>query len=102
MTHEPSLRPGFVAGFEGGNRFVLTLAPAPQTPARGVILCLPAFLDEGNLTRRVMVEQARRLAPLGWTVLIPDLYGCGDSAGATADARWPIWQIGRASCRERV
>lgn len=92
MTHEPSLRPGFVAGFEGGNRFVLTLAPAPQTPARGVILCLPAFLDEGNLTRRVIVEQARRLAPLGWTVLIPDLYGCGDSAGATADARWPIWQ----------
>ena len=92
MTHEPSLRPGFVAGFEGGNRFVLTLAPAPQTPARGVILCLPAFLDEGNLTRRVIVEQARRLAPLGWTVLIPDLYGCGDSAGTTAEARWPIWQ----------
>ena len=35
--------------------------------------------------------QAQRFSQAGFAVLLPDLYGCGDSSGDFADARWQIW-----------
>ncbi len=36
--------------------------------------------------------QSRRLAAAGHAVLQVDLFGCGDSSGDFADARWEIWK----------
>ncbi len=36
--------------------------------------------------------QSRRLAAAGYSVLQIDLFGCGDSSGDFADARWEIWK----------
>ncbi len=42
--------------------------------------------------------QARCLAAAGFAVLLPDLYGCGDSSGDFADARWTVWQADLRLC----
>ena len=49
------------------------------------------FAEEMNKSRRMAALQARALAAQGYAVLMPDLYGCGDSSGDFADARWEIW-----------
>lgn len=36
--------------------------------------------------------QARAFADIGFGVLQIDLFGCGDSSGEFADARWDIWK----------
>ncbi len=81
-----------LTGLPEGDRFALRVAPAASTPARGVLLCLQPFMDEATLARRVLVEQARRLADQGWFTLIPDLFGTGDSGGETAAATFEIWR----------
>jgi exosortase A-associated hydrolase 2 len=42
--------------------------------------------------------QARCFAAAGFTVLLPDLYGCGDSSGDFAEARWTVWQADLRLC----
>ena len=44
-----------------------------------------------NKARRAVSVTARRLAAQGWTVMVVDLFGCGDSAGDFADASWELW-----------
>jgi exosortase A-associated hydrolase 2 len=44
-----------------------------------------------NKCRRMAALQARAFADAGFTVLQPDLYGCGDSDGDFADATWARW-----------
>lgn len=48
-------------------------------------------MEEQNKSRRMVAEQARRLADAGWHVLQLDLTGCGDSAGNHAEASWDAW-----------
>ncbi len=74
-----------------GQRFCLFHRPQPDRPARGAILYVHPFAEELNTTRRMAALQARAFAALGYGVLQIDLYGCGDSSGEFADARWPIW-----------
>jgi pimeloyl-ACP methyl ester carboxylesterase len=59
---------------------------------RGAILCVQPFADEANLSRRVLVAQARRLAVQGWTTLLIDLYGTCDSAGRSDEANLAAWR----------
>lgn len=75
-----------------GQRFCLFYPPAPTTPPRGAILYVHPFAEELNKSRRMAALQARAFAAAGYGVLQIDLYGCGDSSGDFADARWPIWQ----------
>ena len=86
------VEPLMLTGLPEGDRFALRVAPAASTPARGVLLCLQPFMDEATLARRVLVEQARRLADQGWFTLIPDLFGTGDSGGETQAATFEIWR----------
>ncbi len=65
---------------------------------RGGVLYAPPFAEELNKSRRMVALQARRLAAAGFGVLIPDLYGTGDSAGDFGDARWEIWREDLARC----
>src|SRR5262249_35049316 len=55
------------------------------------ILYIHPFADELNKSRRMVALQARQFAANGFGVLLPDLYGCGDSGGDFADAHWDVW-----------
>jgi exosortase A-associated hydrolase 2 len=55
------------------------------------VLYLPPFAEEMNKARRMAMLQAHRFAGQGQGVLIPDLFGTGDSEGDFGDARWDIW-----------
>lgn len=82
-----------VPGFRQGRRgqlFTLEIRPARETP-RGVVIHLPAFAEEMNKSRSQVARQGRALAAQGWLVVIPDLYGCGDSQGEFNDADWMLW-----------
>lgn len=74
-----------------GQRFCLFHAPAGPR-CRGAVLYVHPFGDEMNKARRMAALQARALAAQGYGVLQLDLYGCGDSSGDFAEARWDIWK----------
>jgi len=59
---------------------------------RGNIVHVHAFAEELNTCRTTSATLARSLSRLGYAVLQLDLYGCGDSEGDFADARWPVWK----------
>lgn len=64
----------------------------PQSPPSHWVLCFPPFAEEMNKSRKMMAAQARSFATAGFAVVIPDLYGTGDSAGDFADADWKVWR----------
>jgi len=74
-----------------GHRFCIYHSPA-QGGAGGGIVYVHPFCEEMNRARRMAALQSRRLAAAGYAVLQIDLYGCGDSSGDFADARWGIWK----------
>ena len=44
-----------------------------------------------NKSRRLVRETAARLSDAGYLVVVPDLFGCGDSEGSIADASIDTW-----------
>ena len=89
----------FLPGSQGAI-FAIYHPPASGVIERGGVLYAPPFAEEMNKTRRMTALQARRLAAAGFGVLIPDLYGCGDSGGDFAEARWDIWRDDLSRCRD--
>lgn len=75
-----------------GQRLCIWHAPHAGTAMREVILYVQPFGDEMHKSRRMAALQARALAAAGLAVLQIDLFGCGDSSGDFADARWEIWR----------
>lgn len=86
---EPLVKP-FYLDAAPGRRFCLAFEPAGTHCAGGVLYVHP-FAEEMNKSRRMAAQQARELARQGYRVLLIDLYGCGDSDGDFADARWGLW-----------
>lgn len=76
---------------EPGHRFCICHSPAEGGAERGIVYAHP-FCEEMNKSRRMAALQSRRLAALGYGVLQIDLFGCGDSSGDFAEARWEIWK----------
>nr|WP_229265199.1 hydrolase 2, exosortase A system-associated [Duganella sp. 1224] len=74
-----------------GERFCLYHEPETGVPPRGAILYVHPFAEELNKSRRMVALQARAYAQAGFGVLQIDLYGCGDSSGELALARWDTW-----------
>jgi exosortase A-associated hydrolase 2 len=58
---------------------------------KGAVLYIPPFAEELNKSRRMVALQARALANVGWSVLLLDPSGCGDSAGDFSEASWDAW-----------
>ncbi len=96
LSPEP-LVPFFLDGADGP-LFCIHYPPAVGSTPRGALLFVPPFAEEMNRARRMVVLQARRLAALGFHVLLLDLYGTGDSGGDFGEARWEGWlaDVGRA------
>lgn len=83
------MKAGFLAGGQGPLFYILH-EPVDR-PVHGCVLYVPPFAEELNKSRRMAARQARLLAEQGYAVFMPDLYGCGDSGGDFADARWQDW-----------
>ena len=76
---------------EPGNRFCIYHPAADSALGGGFVYAHP-FCEEMNKARRMAALQSRRLAAAGYAVLQIDLFGCGDSSGDFAEARWEIWK----------
>lgn len=83
-----------------GKRFCLYFAPNSDRQCRGAVIFVQPFAEEMNKSRRMFSLLARKLASHGFAVLLLDLYGCGDSEGDFAYARWEIWQSDIQLARE--
>lgn len=81
----------FFLDVDPGQRFCLFHRASERAAYRGAILYLHPFADELNKSRRMAALQARSFAAAGFDVLQVDLFGCGDSDGDFADARWTLW-----------
>lgn len=57
----------------------------------GAVLVVPPFAEELNRSRRMIALAARACAARGVEVVLPDLYGTGDSEGDFAEATWERW-----------
>ena len=86
----PSLPEAFFLPVSDGFCYCLFHAPH-EGIQRGCILYLHPFAEELNTTRRIVAQQARALARLGYGVLQVDLPGCGDSTGEFENASWSSW-----------
>ena len=84
---------------DSGERFCLYHAPRSGMECRGIFLYVHPFGEEMNKSRRMAALQARAFAEIGFGVLQMDLFGCGDSSGDFADARWNIWKRDLALAR---
>lgn len=72
-------------------RFAILFSPRDRAQARGALLFIPAFAEEMNKSRHVVAACARALSGQGWSVLLLDPLGTGDSPGDFADADWNVW-----------
>jgi exosortase A-associated hydrolase 2 len=81
----------FLLPVEPGNRFCIYHGASGGGAAGGIVYVHP-FAEEMNKARRMAALQSRRLAAQGYAVLQIDLFGCGDSSGDFADARWGVWR----------
>jgi len=76
---------------EPGQRIFVLRRPAQGT-ARGCVLLVPPFAEEMNKSRRMLSDVGAQLAQQGYDILLPDLYGTGDSDGDFGDADWVRWR----------
>lgn len=81
---------GHYVGTPGQRLFVLLREPRGGA-ARASVLLVPPFGEEMNKSRRMMAETAQRLAGAGRAVVMPDLFGTGDSEGEFRDATVERW-----------
>ncbi len=83
----------FEAFFLDGSRGRLFALHFPALgEKRGALLCIPPFAEESNRSRVMLGMAARALAAQGWSTLLLDPYGCGDSEGHFEQADWATWQ----------
>lgn len=84
------LQTGFLPG-PNGSLHVSVLHPANHGACLQWVLHVPAFGEEMNKSRHIVVRQARAMAAQGMTVVVPDLVGTGDSAGNLEQVTWRGW-----------
>ena len=82
---------GHFLGDPGRRVFVLLREPADAAPGGGSVLVVPPFGEEMNKSRRMIAETSQRLCAAGLTVVLPDLFGTGDSEGEFRDATVERW-----------
>lgn len=78
-------------GRPGGARFAMLHEPADDCEIAGSIVYVHPFAEELNKARRAAAVAAQQFSRQGWSVLLIDLLGCGDSSGDFEDATWDAW-----------
>jgi len=103
-THPKQSDTRFRAGFLGGSQGPVfhVIHEHTAAPLRGCVLYIPPFAEELNKSRRMAALQARRLAGAGYRVMLPDLYGCGDSGGDFSEASWQLWLKDLSLCLDHL
>lgn len=85
---------------DSGNAGLYGMLHEPSGAARGMaLICNPLF-EERKSAHRALVETARTLCGAGWRVLRFDYRGCGDSAGAFAEAAVRDWEDDTAAAAD--
>ena len=85
--------PVFIAG-SAGQIFCIRFkrTPCVNDRDRTAVILIPPFAEDMNRTRRFFTKLRFALLRTGADqVVLPDLYGTGDSAGDFGDATWQIW-----------
>ncbi len=85
------LSAGFLAA-PGGKLSCCVFLPNENHSCQHWVIHVPAFAEEMNKSRAMVSLQARQLADTGIAVIVPDLYGTGDSEGEFCDADWNQWK----------
>ncbi len=75
---------------ELGSLFCMYFSPSSNSHSQ-CILHIPAFAEEMNKSRHMVTMQARAYTEQGYSVLVIDLWGTGDSQGGFSEATWSIW-----------
>ena len=86
------MRDAFFTESAAGPIFCTGALPDVPGEAACRVLLLPPFAEEMNRSRHVLTAIARLAQQADHQVLLPDLYGTGDSAGDFADASLDIWR----------
>ncbi len=76
----------------GGRLSTSVFLPEEESSPVHWVLHVPAFAEEMNKSRAMVSLQARRLADTGIAVIVPDLFGTGDSEGEFCGADWNQWK----------
>ena len=74
-----------------GRLFAVHHRPAGAERSHGQVLCVLPFNEEMNRCRNMITLQAQALAEIGFSTLVLDMLGTGDSEGQHVDARWSLW-----------
>jgi exosortase A-associated hydrolase 1/exosortase A-associated hydrolase 2 len=74
-----------------GDLYLSLFRPSAERSIQGWVLYLPPFAEEMNKARPMASRQARLLSERGFCVVVPDLYGTGDSSGDFGEVNWSRW-----------
>ena len=86
------MRSAFFLRGMAGNLFCIGALHGQGRNQRRKILIVPPFAEELNKSRHILAAFAVALAEAGHDVLLPDLYGTGDSEGDFGEATLEIWR----------
>jgi len=86
------MRVAFFLNSTAGRIFCTGTLHPEASQVQGRLLIVPPLAEEMNRSRHVLAAIARAAGDAGYDVLMPDLYGTGDSAGDFADATIAIWR----------
>ena len=75
-----------------GSLFCTGSLPGKKRGPRRKVLIVPPFAEELNKSRHVLATLAAAIGEAGHDVLMPDLFGTGDSAGDFSEASLEIWR----------
>lgn len=84
-----NLSSSFLKGPSG--RLFTLLYTSSIKPTTRWVLHFPAFAEEMNKSRPMVSQMAREMSDNGYQVIVPDLYGTGDSEGDFDKATWQCW-----------
>jgi len=82
----------FYTNSAAGSIFCTGALPDDANGQRRRILIVPPFAEEMNKSRHVLAAIVRTAASAGHQVLLPDLFGTGDSSGDFGDSTVDIWR----------